>query len=92
MIMSPSVLRSNPLADRVAISEMGVPSIHSVVSTCLAVRCQSTLGTRKSWIVLGIVRHLGNGGGFHAQIEFELHGMFEHFNRSDRPQPPGLRR
>ncbi len=41
-------LRSKPLASSVARSCSGVPSIHSRVSTSLAVRSQSTAGTRKS--------------------------------------------
>ena len=41
-------LRSKPLASSVARSYSGVPSIHSSVSTSLAVRSQSTAGTRKS--------------------------------------------
>src|SRR5664279_157213 len=40
--------RSRPLASIAARSESGVASIHSSVSTSLAVRSQSTAGTRKS--------------------------------------------
>ena len=41
-------LRSKPLASSLARSCSGVPSIQSSVSTSLAVRSQSTAGTRKS--------------------------------------------
>ena len=70
-----------------AMSAIGVPSIHSVVSTWRAVRCQSIFGTRKPRIVLGVLRHLGDGRGLHAQIEFELHRLLEHGDRRHGPQP-----
>ena len=44
----PSALRSRPAAASRATSAIGMPSIHSTVSTRRAVRFQSTSGTRKS--------------------------------------------
>ena len=48
-----------------------MPSIHSSVSTSLAVRSQSTAGHAEIRIVLGVLRHLRERGGFEPQIHFE---------------------
>ena len=85
--VSPSALRSKPRARSASTSEIGVPSIHSVVSTSRAVRCQSTLGTRKPGSSLVFAAISDNGRGFHAQVEFLLHRLLEHLHGGDRPQP-----
>ena len=71
-------------------SERGVPSIHSRVRTCRAVRAQSTRGTRKPGSSFDIARHFGNGRGFHAKVKFELHRLRKRVDGSDGTQPPHL--
>ena len=88
----PSAGRSKPLASSAAWSLSGVPSIHSSVSTSRAVRSQSTVGTRKPASSRGVLRHLGERGGFQPEIHFDRDRAGKRRDHLDRPQPPRFRR
>ncbi len=73
-------LRAPPMSDK------GVPSIHSVVSTWRAVQRPLDLGHAEARIIRDIARHLGDGRGLHAQIHFELDRLRQGLDRIDRAQ------
>ena len=64
-----------------------MPSIHSSVSTSRAVRSQSTVGHAKIRVVLGVLRHLGQRGGFQPEIHFDRDRAAQRLDDFDQPQP-----
>ena len=83
-------LRSKPLASSLARSCSGVPSIQSSVSTSLAVRSQSTAGTRKSGSRLGVLRHLGQRRGLEPQVHLDRDRAAQRRDGLHQAQPPRL--
>ena len=69
-----------------------MPSIHSSVSTVRAVRSQSTVGHAEIRIVLHVVAHLGDGGGFEPQVHLDRDRTRERVDHLDHAQPPRLGR
>ena len=45
----------------------------------------------KPGVILGVLRHLGQGRCFHAQVQFLLHGLLQHLYGGHRPQPAAFR-
>ena len=83
--------RARPRASAAA-SRIGMPSIHSLVSTRAAVRVQSTCGTRKSVSPRGALSEFGRRRRFHAQIQFQRHRRRQGLDQRDEAQPPRFRR
>ena len=42
----------------------------------------------EAFVVLGVLGHLGDGGGFHAQIHLDGDGFRQRVDHGDRPQAP----
>ena len=64
-----------------------MPSIHSSVSTSLAVRSQSTCGTRKSVVSGAVFGEFRSGGGFETEIHLHLDAAGQRVDDFDRLQP-----
>ena len=85
-------LRSKPLASSVARSCSGVPSIHSSVSTSLAVRSQSTDGTRKSGSAL-VFSAISDSAAASSRRSISMRDRAAQGGDGlDHAQPPRLRR
>ena len=65
-------------------------SIHSSVSTSLAVRSQSTVGNAEIRIVLGVLGHLRERRRFQAEIHLDRDRAAQRVDDLDEPQPPRL--
>ena len=89
----PSALRSWPAARSAAWSAIGMPSIHSSVSTRRAVRRQSTVGHAEaaelgqSLIAGDVVGHLGDGGGLQPHVHLDLDRARQRVDHGHGPQP-----
>ena len=83
----PSGVESKPAAVS-ATCRIGVPSIHSTVSTRFAVRFQSTSGTRKPSSLFDVAGHLGDRRRLEPQIHLEFGRVLQVVDDRHRLQPP----
>ncbi len=88
---APSAFTSWPAAASASRSAIGMPSIHSSVSTRRALRVQSTVGHAKAFVVLGVLGNLRDGGGLHAEIHLDGDGLGQSIDHGNRPQAPRRR-
>ena len=84
---APSALTSCPAAASAAWSAIGMPSIHSSVSTRRALRVQSTSGTRKpsSFLMFSAISEMAAASM--RKIHLDGDGLRERIDHGDRAEP-----